>query len=144
MDMSKRTVFHRWLAGWLVLTLLFAQAATAAYACPLGRQGESSRLMADCTEMARMANQPAPGTGMDAAQPNLCKAHCDTGKQSLNPAVGVDFSHGVVLLGCLDWSCSPASTGDLIALHIGARSGAPPGATPGTPPLYIALQVLRI
>ena len=133
---------RRWLAGWLVLSLLFAQAATAAYACPLWQAVESAPMMADCAEMAGRAS--ASGSGIDAGQPHLCKAHCDAGKQSPTPAAALDFSHGVVLLGSLTWSCSPASSSEPVALRIDARSGAPPGAFAGTAPLYIALQVLRI
>ena len=135
---------RRWLAGWLVLSLLFAQAATAAYTCPLWQAVGSAPLqvMADCTEMAGMAG--GSSGGIDTAQPHLCKAHCDAGKQSPTPAADLDFSHGVVLLGSLAWSCSPASSREPVALRIDARSGAPPGLFAGTAPLYIALQVLRI
>lgn len=140
-----RTVFRRWLAGWLVLTLLFAQAATAAYSCPMWQRGGSTQTMTDCAEMADMAGMAnQPGGGIDMAQPNLCKAHCDAGKQSPTPASDSDFSHGVVLLCSLAWSSSPASSCDPVAPRIHARSGAPPGSPPGAAPLYIALQVLRI
>ena len=141
-----RTVFRRWLAGWLVLTVLFAQAATAAYACPAWQRGGSTPTMTDCAEMAGMSGDSGTrtDTSMDAAQPNLCKAHCDAGEQSLTPSAGVDFSHGVVLLGSLAWSSSPASSCDPVAPRIHARSGAPPGLPEGAAPLYIALQVLRI
>ncbi len=142
MGLESRTATRRWLAGWLVLTLLFAQGATAAYSCPLWQRGGSAQVMADCAEMAGMANES--GIGIDTAQPNLCKAHCDAGKQSPTPAADSDFSHGVVLLGSLAWSCSPASSRDGVALRIDARSGAPPGSPAGTAPLYIALQVLRL
>ncbi len=144
MGTRSHTVMRRWLAGWLVLSLLFAQAATTAYACPLWQAVGSAPLqvMADCAEMAGMAT--ASGSGIDTAQPHLCKAHCDAGKQSPTPAADKDFSHGVVLLGSLAWSCSPASSPDPVALRIDARSGAPPGPPAGAAPLYIALQVLRI
>ena len=142
MGTGSHNVMRRWLTGWLVLTLLFAQGATAAYACPLSQRGDSARVMVDCTEMAGMST--GSGGGMDTAQPHLCKAHCDAGKQSPTPAADNDFSHGVVLLGSLAWSCSPASSSEPVALRIDARSGAPPGAFAGTAPLYIALQVLRI
>ena len=145
-----RTVFRRWLAGWLVLTVLFAQAATAAYSCPAWQRGGSTQTMTDCAEMPGMSG--GSGTristdtvaGMDAAQPNLCKAHCDAGEQSPTPSAGIDFSHGVVLLSSLAWSSSPASSCDPVAPRIHARSGAPPGLPEGATPLYIALQVLRI
>ena len=144
MGTRSHTVIRRWLAGWLVLSLLFAQAATAAYACPLWRAVGSAptQVMADCAEMASMAGQS--GSGIDTAQPHLCKAHCDAGKQSPTAAAALDFSHGVVLLSSLIWSCSPASSREPVALRINARSGAPPGSPAGTQPLYIALQVLRI
>ena len=142
MGIRSPTVAHRWLAGWLVLTLLFAQSATAAYSCPLWQRDGSAQVMADCAEMASMAD--TPGGGIDTAQPHLCKAHCEAGKQSPSPSAASDFSHGVVLLGSLAWSCSPASSRNAVALRIDARSGAPPGAFAGAAPLYIALQVLRI
>ena len=135
---NRCTVLRRWLAAWLVLTLLFTQAATAAYSCPMWKPGAAAvaAVVTDCADMG--------GMSIDAAQPNLCKAHCDAGKQSLNPALDLDFSHGVVLLGRMDWSYSPVSSSQPIARRIGARSGAPPGAQPGLPALYLALQVLRI
>lgn len=143
-----RTIFRRWLAGWLVLTLLFAQAATAAYSCPMWQRDGSTQTMTDCAEMAGMSGDPGTRTdtrtSMDAAQPNLCKAHCDAGEQSLTPLAGMDFSHGVVLLGSLAWSSSPASSCDPVSPRIHARSGAPPGSPPGAAPLFLALQVFRL
>jgi hypothetical protein len=126
-------LFRRWLAGWLVLTLLFAQGATAAYACPMWQPGGPAQAMPDCAEMAG-------GTAMDTAQPNLCKAHCDADKQSLNPAAHFDFAAGVVLLGSVAWWPGPAPSKAWFSLRHGARRGAPPGS----PPLYLALQVFRI
>ena len=59
-------------------SLLFMQLAVAGYACP------SAKIKT--AESAAMANAGMPcaesmATGMDEDQPNLCRAHCQTGQQ---------------------------------------------------------------
>jgi hypothetical protein len=69
-----------WVALCAVASLLFAQLAMAAYACP----GESA---ADRTAL-ESAPSAAPGCeGMDSSQPALCQAHCQQAAQSLEKPV---------------------------------------------------------
>ncbi|WP_228892575.1 hypothetical protein [Pseudoduganella aquatica] len=60
----------------MLFSLLFAQLAVAAYACPvlIGQQAPEAVSMPDmpgCTDMS-----------MDKSSPSLCAAHCDAGHQS--------------------------------------------------------------
>ncbi len=121
-----------------MLVLLFAQLATAAYACP--------RATADTPAAAAVA--PMPGcdghkpASMDPEQPQLCKAHCEQGSQTVNAASAVDLPATPVLLAVLDWSVQSQA---LALPAIGPRfaialAGAPP---PGSPRLYLSLLVLR-
>ncbi|HWW72798.1 MAG TPA: hypothetical protein VN089_22880 [Duganella sp.] len=60
----------------MLFSLLFAQLAVSAYACPV--VGKPRML-----EAASMANMPGcTDTGMDKSSAALCAAHCDTGHQS--------------------------------------------------------------
>lgn len=73
-----RLSLRRWLAGWLVMATLFAQLATAAYACPAAA-AESAVLpcgmsMADGTTMSPI----------DPDQPGLCVQHCQAPSQALD------------------------------------------------------------
>jgi len=64
----RNRIFAAWLA---MLALLFAQLATAAYACPQLAQPLEMAMSADCDhEMAQA--------------PNLCERHCDYGKASVD------------------------------------------------------------
>jgi len=121
-----KTPRPRWLAAWLVLVMLFAQLATAAYACPRGLAEEP------------MAMPACHGAHADVDQPQLCKAHCEQGSQSVSPVVSPDLSTVPMLLAVLDWT--PAAPIALQAWPAALHAGAPP---PGSPPIYIALQVLR-
>jgi len=106
--------------------MLFAQLATAAYACPRGLADEP------------MAMPACHGAHPDVDQPPLCKAHCEQGSQSFSPVVSPDLSAQPMLLAVLDWT--PDAPSALQAWPAALHAGAPP---PGNPPLYIALQVLR-
>ena len=62
-----------------LISLLFMQLAVAGYACP----GAKVKV----AEIAAMAEAGLPcaesmTTGMDEDQPNLCRAHCQTGQQA--------------------------------------------------------------
>ena len=62
-----------------LISLLFMQLAVASYACP----GAKVKV----AEIAAMAEAGLPcaesmATGMDEDQPNLCRAHCQTGQQA--------------------------------------------------------------
>jgi hypothetical protein len=118
------------------VALLFAQFATAAYACP--------RAAADASAPVAMADMPGcegamPGA-MDPSQPQLCKAHCERGSQTLNAPSAFDLPAATLMLAVLDWS--PRS---LPAAPAGSRLGQVPSgaAPPGSPPLYLSLLVLR-
>jgi hypothetical protein len=132
---------HRsWLSGWLVALLLFAQWATAAYACPQltggATQGDATTAMAampDCT-----GSMPA----MDPEQPQLCKAHCDIGQQSVQSgSTALDapsaMAHGGALMGVLRLADAAERAASMLPP---TRWAGPPA---GTPPLYISLLVLR-
>lgn len=75
---SKRR--HRLLTVLFALaSLLFMQLAVASYACP--------DIKVRNAEIAAMAEAGLPcaeamATGMDEDQPNLCRAHCQTGQQA--------------------------------------------------------------
>jgi hypothetical protein len=127
---------RRCLAGWLVVVLLFAQFATAAYACP--------RAAADPSAPAVMADMPgcdgATPDALDPSQPQLCKAHCERGSQTVNTPSAFDLPAAALMLAVLDWS--PRS---LLAAPAASRHGQVPSgaAPPGSPPLYLSLLVLR-
>jgi hypothetical protein len=74
MKLSKPT---RAIAAIIMLfSLLFAQLAVSAYACPVLGQPQAANTVS-------MANMPGcTGMGMDKASPALCAAHCDAGHQS--------------------------------------------------------------
>jgi hypothetical protein len=131
---------HRsWLSSWLVALLLFSQWATAAYACPQltggatpGTSAVAMAAMPDCTGL-----MPA----MDPEQPQLCKAHCELGRQSVQSGGMVldappAMAHGGALMGVL----YPADAAVRAASMPPSRGAGPPV---GTPPLYLCLLVLR-
>ena len=83
-----RKPLRRWLSSWLVLTMLFTQFATAAYACPMAAavsgQGETTAAKAalPCADMM-------PGGGvaaLDPEQPGLCMHHCQDGSLTFDHA----------------------------------------------------------
>ncbi len=130
---------HRgWLSGWLIAVLLFTQLVTAAYACP-----QLAPAPADAA--ATMAAMPdcdgsMPGR-MDPEQPQLCKAHCEAGKTSVNSQVAAPdappaMAVGAALVGIID----VADAAQLAATMPASVADGPPA---GSPPLYLALLVLR-
>jgi hypothetical protein len=134
--MSLKKARRRWIASMLALALVCMQLLTAAYACPLPSATEPMTAtmagMPDCDQMS----------GMDLEQPQLCKAHCDRDRQTLNNAPAPDLAPSTLLLDRLFtrlalWQSPDAAEAlpAVIASHAG-----PPG---GAPPVYLALQVLR-
>lgn len=131
---------HRgWLSGWLVAVLLFAQLATAAYACP--------RLVprASAPDAAAMADMPdcagAAHASVDPEQPQLCKAHCEAGSSSVNsqgaaPDAPPALAAGAVWVGVVD----AVAVAELAAAMPTAVADGPPA---GAPALYLSLLVLR-
>lgn len=126
--------FNRGIAFLVMTVLLYAQLATAAYACPQPqRHGAPAATMPACHERTGV---PA----MDPEQPLLCQAHCQPDAQNLQPAPAIDLHSTPLLWAVLDWSAATVLPLALQAARLQAPSGAPP---PGTPPLYLSLLVLR-
>ena len=132
--MSRRTL--RRLAVWLMLPLLFAQWATASYACPQVGSTGSPVAMPDMPECHGMA----PGATMDPEQPLLCKAHCDQGSRSVNDAPPFVLSAQLLLWAVLDWN---APTQRSAHRDEPADDRSVPARSAGSPPLYLLLLVLR-
>jgi len=130
---------HRgWVARALVVALLFAQWATASYACPgLGVTGAHT---AAAEAMAPMPDCDGNTTGMDPAQPQLCKMHCEAGDSvnsgAATPDVPVALAEGGAWAGVLDVACMEA-----VAAAVPPMGEAPPRS--GAPPIYLSLHVLR-
>lgn len=84
--MGLNRTLRRWVVGAMMAVLLFAQLATAAYACPT--QGRVSS--AGPQSMAGMpcAGMMAGTLSVDSAQPGLCFEHCqaDTGQPPADPS----------------------------------------------------------
>jgi len=74
----------RFLARFLIASLLFAQLAVAAYACPLEVADGMSPAMSDMAEMQDCAQM----SQHDKAAPNLCAEHCHPAQQ-LTPHANV-------------------------------------------------------
>lgn len=126
----------RSLAHWLSLALLFMQIATAAYACPAWA--------ADAAAPAVMAEMPGcdgnMAGAMDPDQPQMCKAHCQQGSQTVHPTPASDAPASPVLIAVLDWRHAALLTAQPAAWTAIASPG---GSPPGSPPLYLRLLVLR-
>lgn len=130
---------HRgWLSGWLIALVLFTQLATAAYACP------QLSPASDDAAAAMVAMPDCEGsmpTSMDPDQPQLCKAHCETGKTSVNSQVAAldappAMAVGAALVGIVD----VADAAQLAATMPASVADGPPV---GSPPLYLSFLVLR-
>lgn len=129
-----RSLLRR-VAVVLAASLLCAQWAIAAYVCPRGGPADAAAMtaMSDCPGM--------PVDAMDPDQPQLCKAHCEQGRQSVNatpqPEPATAFSVFVVL----DWRATAALPAPgRPAAWVAEASAQPP---PGAPPIYLTLRVLR-
>lgn len=128
---------RRWIASLLVAVLVCLQLATAAYAC--ATPGKPA------TAVVAMPDMPdCPGmTELDEQSPQLCKAHCDRDKQSVNTAPAADPAPGLAV----DWRLSrlvvslpeAAAQTHVLPAVMAAHTGPPQGA----PPVYIAYLVLR-
>lgn len=134
--MMLNKTYRRWIASLLAAVLVCLQLSTAAYACPVPTGSESMPMvsmagMADCDQMS----------GMDTEQPQLCKAHCDRDKQTVNNAPAPDLAPAVLLDQLFTrlalWL--PPETAEALPAVITAHIGPPDG----TLPVYLTLQVLR-
>jgi hypothetical protein len=124
---------HRWLAVGLALLLAGGQVAAAAYACADAGSEPVAVHGPDCAGHAKPAK--------DAAQPLLCKAHCESGQQTVNTAAA---SASVPAPALIDerWMrpIDPVAAEQVAAAMPEAQPVGPPA---GTPPLYLAHLSLR-
>jgi len=108
-----------------LFSLLFAQLAVSAYACPLPDQVQKA-------EMVSMAGMPGcTDMGMDKSSAALCGAHCDTGHQSADtagtPVVQPFVACGLeVVLPRIERSAAPLAS-SLASIPL-TRATAPPMA----------------
>lgn len=134
--MSKARSTYAWLATFVAVCLLFAQMATAAYACP-----QLNLKAADVAMVAMVDCDGMPSSHMDSEQPSLCKAHCQAGQQSHDPKGGVTVpTPALDVLWSLVWVLTPVldSVGrDVFVSH-------PPARPPGSAPIYLVNQVFRL
>lgn len=132
--MKPRPGTRRWIATLLAAVFLCLQMVTSAYACPAGSEAPAAMAaMPDCAGMA----QPDP------EKPQLCKAHCDQDKQSVNSLSSPLPDSTAVLV--VDWLLTRAAAAlevvDLAPLPaVRAAHSTPPA---GAPPAYLAFLVLR-
>ena len=131
---------HRgWLSGWLIAQLLFMQLATAAYACPKLAAERLASMAA--TAMALMPGCDGDMAAMDPGQPQLCKAHCDAAGQTVNSSLGAANVPLPALIGALWVRVLDVAVIEQLAAAM--PEAQPVGPPAGTPPLYLALLVLR-
>jgi hypothetical protein len=155
--MSRLRRHRRWLVPWLAAALLCAQWLTAAYACPQLRaaaQGEAPGVAVSGAVVPAASGLPTLSTPptisdcgghgaavMDPEQPQLCKAHCQAGQQSVNSqASALDAPPAAMLAGALVRALEVHAPLLPHALRADARAAGPPR---GAPPLYLSLLVLR-
>ena len=135
--MQTRRPFRKRLALWMAAFFLLTQWLTAAYACTLAvwPTDVEPGIVAMATDAA-MADCAGSGMRADPAQPGLCKAHCEAGRQSVGAPVHADFNAPLVFLFAL--SGPQPVLGAAASLDV-------PGAEAGHgPPLAQRPQVLRL
>lgn len=140
--MLRRRPGTRWLCAWLAQVLLFAQLATAAYACPAWRSAATEAAGAVAPAQGPCEHPAAPdgpAWSMDPDLPQLCRAHCQADAQKHTDAPATDVTRVPVLLLVLDWPALTAAATAAVVHPAWADGAAPPGG----PPLYLTLQVLR-
>ena len=128
---------HRgWLSGWLIALVLFTQLATAAYACPQLSPAPDDAAAAMAAMPGCHSSMP---TRMDPDQPQLCKAHCETGKTSVNsqvaapdapPAIAVGAAVGRVSVGNGVMVGAPVGGSAVAGVSTVARAGSVAVASP--------------
>jgi hypothetical protein len=126
---------RRWLSGWMILALLFAQLATAAYACPelAPPDGQVSAALASDCESAHAISRSDEDDGP------LCKASCDPGAQVVKVSAGFDATKTAVVL----YFAPSISNRDLVSSVVALTLPAFDRRPPGWPPAYLLHHVLR-
>lgn len=137
--MSKVKSTRTWIATFVAMCLLFAQMATAAYACPQwnsassAQRAEAVAVMVDCDSM--------PVSQMDKEQPSLCKAHCQSSQQSHESKSTADVQVlALDILWSVVWILQPELESTALVVSENATSVRPPGS----PSLYLVNQVFRL
>lgn len=138
--MTLSRLMRRWVSGAVMVTLLFMQLATAAYACPqLARAAGTGTHQAELTKLPDCHAQPA--ATMDSEQPALCKAHCSKDAQSATAQPTLDLQANPAAMALLQRIVEFAPES---ALPPAAAATSPWLLPPlGPPPLYLSLLVLR-
>ena len=126
---------RRWLSGWMILALLFAQLATAAYACPeLGPpDGRASAALASDCEAEHAVSRSDQEDGL------LCKASCEQAAQVVKASAGFDAAQAAVVL----YLAPSGSNRDLVSSPVALALPAFGWRPPGWPPVYLLHRVLR-
>ena len=123
------------VAACLVFLLLFAQFATAAYACPQRETAVSPAVhMEGCEEVGDRSM-------MDMQNARLCLADCEQDAQASQTNASVDIPAPILLYIALAFL--PSGSIDTPGLSVPtdpAPRGQPP---PGWPPLYLFNRILR-
>ncbi|MFO1226108.1 hypothetical protein [Roseateles sp.] len=134
--MALKKAYRRWIASVLAVLLVCLQLSMASYACPVSA-GSGTAVM------ARMAGMPdcdrmSPG---DSEQPQLCKAHCDRDKQTVNSVPAVHFTPAALLdrMSTRLALWLPPEAAEALPAVVAAHNDPPDGA----PPVYLFFQVLR-
>ena len=135
--MSLNKAHRRWIASLLAAVLVCLQLATAAYACVApGKPPAAVVVMPDMPDCPGM-------TALDETSPQLCKAHCDRDKQSVNTAPPADLAPALAVDWLLSRSVVSQVEGPAQAATLPAVMAAHTGPPPGDPPAYLAYLVLR-
>lgn len=130
----------RRLVVWLVFGLLASQWAVAAYVCPMTGAAPANAPPAAMPAMPGCDGSMAATDAMDTDQPQLCKAHCEQGAQSVKVTPAAEPLPSYSLWAVLDWQLPVLQP----AAAVRERAHPSPAASPpGSPPIYLALRVLR-
>lgn len=125
--MVMRRIYRRWLSSTLVLTILFAQLATAAYACPAMRASDDAAAPAAST--LPCAQMMGAAMLLDPDQPGLCQQHCQFGntQQAGDPAQALALSEvNRVVLFVVNPALDTAVASARGAIQQPRREAAPP------------------
>jgi hypothetical protein len=134
--MGKIRSTRAWIATFAALCLLFAQMATAAYACP-----QLAPKAADVAMVAMVDCDAMPSGQIDTEQPSLCKAHCQAGQQSHDAKNELKSpTQTSDVLWTLVWVLIPV----LEPFERGITVSHAPDRPPGTAPIYLVNQVFRL
>ena len=104
--------FRRFVSQLLIGTILFAQIAVAAYACPVLAKWSAASDPISSSSVAKPGDCDQMDDMMDATSPNLCSAHCHNHEQSADHAAAPALPPALFV--ALYWLVAPAITEPLI------------------------------